>query len=219
MGCDDILSVGENKWVCSECAPYFAIREYNKCQVCGRIIYHSGKCRVCNSEKLFFDKGYSVYEYKLAVRDAIRRFKYRGMYRYGEYLGNVMARYAQININEKYDYVTAVPLYLGKYKKRGYNQAELLARIVAKSLGCSYKELLVRHTNTIPQSGLDKKQRNLNIKSAFSAIENVDIKDKSILIIDDIFTSGATINECSKVLKKNNALKVDFFALSCRSED
>ena len=219
IGCDKILKSGESKWVCDDCSYHFEIRDYRKCEICGRIIYHRGKCRICNSEKVYFDKGYSVFEYKEAVRNAIREFKYRGMFRYGKYLGEIMADNAADNINTEFDYVTAVPLHPKRYRGRGYNQSEILAKAVAKALGVEYRKLLVRCVNTKPQNSLDRKERLKNIKGAFSIKDNVSVENKNILIIDDIFTTGSTVNECSRILKNNRALRVEFFALSCRSED
>lgn len=219
IGCGEILKAGNNRWVCDDCRYHFEIRDYKKCNVCGRIIYHRGNCRICNSEKIYFDKGYSVFEYKEAVRNAIREFKYKGMFRYGEFFGKIMAEYAKNNIKTKFDYVTAVPLHCKRYRSRGYNQSEILAKAVAEALGAEYKELLIRHINTKPQNSLDRKERIKNIKGAFLIKDEISVANKNILIIDDIFTTGSTVNECSKVLKSNKASKVEFFALSCRSED
>lgn len=219
MGCDEILSIGEGKWLCEKCMPQFEIKEYKRCSICGRIIYHNGKCRVCNSEKIYFDKGYSLFEYKNSVRNAVRQFKYKSMKSYGKYLGNLMSDYAVSIISMKFDYVTAVPLHRKRLKSRGYNQAEILAKTVAKELNAEYKDIIVRHINTKPQNNLGKAERQKNIKNAFSLNKDVSVKDKTILLIDDIFTTGSTINECSKVLKKNKAARVEFLTLSCRSED
>lgn len=219
MGCNKILNINESKWICNKCMPQFELKEYIRCSVCGRIIYHSGKCRVCNSEKIYFDKGYSLLEYKDSVRNAVRQFKYKNMKSYGKYFGDLMSDYAVSKINIKFDYVTAVPLHRKRLKSRGYNQAEILAKLVAIKLNTEYKKLIVRDINTKPQNSLKKAERQKNIKNAFSLNKGISVKDKTILIIDDIFTTGSTINECSKVLKKNNAARVEFFALSCKSED
>lgn len=219
VGCGCVLKHGGNVWVCDDCRYHFEIRDYKKCSKCGRILYHMGKCRVCNSEKQYFDKGHTLFEYKEAVRYGIREFKYKGMFRYGKFFGELMAEYANKNLKTKFDYVTSVPLHNKRYKSRGYNQSEILAKIVAKNINFQYKNIIERCINTTPQSKLNKKQRFENIKGAFNLKSNVCVKDKNILIIDDIFTSGSTINECSKVLKKNGAGTIEFLTLSCRSED
>ncbi len=219
VGCGKILSITGDKWVCDECGDSFEISDGKRCEKCGRIIYHRGSCRVCSSKKTYFDKGYSVFEYKDAVRSGIMDFKYRGMFRYGKFLGRIMAEYAENNIKSNFDYVTAVPLHSARYRKRGYNQSEILARYAAKSLGVEYKNILVRSVNTKPQNSLGSKERLENIKGAFSVKKNVSVDGKRILIVDDIFTTGSTINECSKILKQNKAAGVEIFTLSCKSED
>ena len=219
IGCNEILKVNDKENFCSKCLPQFQIKEVRRCNICGRIIYHSGNCRGCNSNNFYFTKGYSVFEYKDAVRDSVRIFKYRGLFCNGKVIGKIMAEYAINNIELDYDYVTAVPLHPKRYRSRGYNQSEILAKIVAKAINVQYCRLLERHINTEPQNSLSKKERTKNIKGAFRLKKNVNIENKKILIIDDIFTTGSTINECSKVLKKNKALFVDFFAFSCLGED
>lgn len=219
VGCNEILGVMDENEFCPQCLPEFQLKEHRRCEICGRIIHHYGNCRVCNSSKLYFDKGYSVFEYKDAVRDGVRNFKYKGLYHNGKILGGIMADYAQKNINSDYDYVTAVPLHTKRLRCRGYNQSVILAKIVAKALNVKYCNLIKRHINTEPQNSLNKKERAENIKDAFMLKKGVNVENKRILIIDDIFTTGSTINECSKILKKNKATKVDFFTFSCRGED
>ena len=219
IGCGELIGIDGDHWLCNKCREQFEIKEHRRCKVCGRIIHHRGNCRICNSDKVYFDKGYVVFEYKDAVRKAVMDFKYRNMFRYGEFFGNIMADYAKENINEHFDFITAVPLHYKRKMSRGYNQSEILAKAIAKNLNINYKKLIVRKTNTKPQNSLNKKERLENIKKAFSMNRNVSVDNKNVLIIDDIFTTGSTINECCKVLKKNKAAKVEFFALSCRSDD
>ena len=125
---------------------------------------------------------------------------------YYTYLGSKMTEYYFEYIMESYDYITAVPIHKKKLKVRGYNQAELLAEYISEQINIPYCTILKRTVNTKPQNALSKKERVTNIKNAFSLIDNIDIKNKSILIVDDIFTTGTTINECCKVLKKAGAL-------------
>lgn len=218
ISCNEILSIGQ-EWLCDKCAPGFEKTEHRRCKICGRIVYHNGNCRTCNSNKLYFDNGYSVFEYKGNVRNGIRNFKYKGLYSYGRYFGKIMSDYAKCNMDIKFDYVTAVPLHRKRLSDRGYNQSKILAKFVAKSINVEYKDLLIRKVNTIPLNSLGRKERMENIKGAFAINPNVSVENKYILIIDDIYTTGSTINECCKVLKKNHAAMVEFFTLSCTSED
>lgn len=220
ISCNEILSF-KKKWLCSKCQCDFEAKEHKRCKICGRIIYHNGNCRACNSSKRYFDKGHSVFEYKDSVRNGIMNFKYKGLYSYGEFFGKAMADYAldYVIADMDFDYVTAVPLHYNRLKGRGYNQSEILAKAVAKAIGSEYKKLLERHIDTKALNSLGKNDRLREIKGAFVLKKGVSVEGKNILVIDDIYTTGTTINECCKVLKKNKAAVTDFFTLSCRSED
>lgn len=219
IGCGELLDIDKDEWLCTECAADFSVPEGYRCESCGRLIEHKGKCHDCKDNKIYFDKGYCVLDYRDKVRNAILSFKYHNKRRYAKYFGSVLSDYADKNIVFKYDYVTAVPLHKKRFKERGYNQSELIARILAENIGSVYKELLIRQRATLPQNILNKKQRQHNIKNAFISAENTDIEGKGILVVDDIFTTGTTINECCRVLKQNGAYQVDFIALSSRSNE
>lgn len=217
IGCTKLLDIDEDPWLCTECARDFGETEGYRCESCGRLMDRKGKCSDCSGGNIYFDKGYCVLDYKGAVRDAILRYKYKNKFRYAKYFGSVMSQYAIRNFLLGYDYVTAVPLHKTRFKERGYDQAMLIARILAKSIGSKYKRLLIRQRATVPQNSLNKKQRQKNIKNAFKTMDNVNIKGKRILVVDDIFTTGATMNECCRMLRKSGAYKIDFIALSSRS--
>ena len=113
-------------------------------------------------------------------------------------------------ILEKYDIIIPVPMYRKKEKRRGYNQTALIARKIAKA----YKNLvydgksLQKIKDTKMQSSLDKTERRKNIKNAYKVINQQKIKDKKIILLDDIYTTGSTVNECSKVLKQSGAKEI-----------
>lgn len=96
--------------------------------------------------------------------------------------------------------VTAIPLFPAKKRERGYNQAALLARRVGSELGIPYIPLLARVRSTLPQTSLSRKERRENVKGAFSCIEGARLQGKRILLVDDIFTTGSTMREASRVL-------------------
>lgn len=219
MGCSTFISIDKDAYLCDICYKDFQREFDNACQICGRNIQHKGRCLSCNTAKLHFDKGYSVLVYKNSVREAILKFKYKGKFNYAQYLGKILCSYCTTNSIDGYDYITAVPLHKDRYKQRGYNQAKLLGKILAKHTNTPYKDLLIRYKNTLPQNALNKSQREKNIKNSFGLINNINLHSKNILIVDDIFTTGSTINECAKILKKNGANSVDFICLSCQSND
>lgn len=218
MSCNTLLNYNTKIELCDNCAKDFNPYRGNRCITCDRPIDNTGECSICKSEKIYFEKGYCVYPYAGAVRNTILNFKFKNMALYYTYLGSKMTEYYFEYIMESYDYITAVPIHKKKLKLRGYNQAELLAEYISEQINIPYCTILKRTVNTKPQNALSKKERVTNIKNAFSLIDNIDIKNKSILIVDDIFTTGTTINECCKVLKKAGAFKVDFLSLSAKIE-
>lgn len=113
------------------------------------------------------------------------------------------------DISNKNYILVPVPLDKQKLKKRGFNQAELLAKDMGSYLNFPIKKgCLIKIKKTFPQVGLDNRSRKDNLKSAFAIKEKEAVKNKNILLIDDVFTSGATLNECAKVLKRAGAKQV-----------
>ena len=112
-------------------------------------------------------------------------------------------------IIKTYDIILPVPISKKRYKKRGYNQTELIAREIRKKTdielvtNCLYKE-----KNNVPQSTLNKEDRIENVKNAYIIKNSKIIKDKRVIIFDDIYTTGSTVNECSKLLKQNNVKEI-----------
>lgn len=108
------------------------------------------------------------------------------------------------DFNCKIDYIVSVPMHLSKLRKRGYNQSFLLANDLAKITGIDFiKDLLIKVKNTKRQVGLNISKRKTNLKDSFSVKDKYKdiIRGKNILIIDDVFTTGSTINECARILK------------------
>lgn len=106
---------------------------------------------------------------------------------------------------EMYDIMIVVPISRQRHKERGYNQSYLIAKEIAKIIKIPITcKVLYKTKNTAPQSSLNKKQREENAKGAYNISHNIDkIKNKRILLLDDIYTTGNTVNECAKVLIKN----------------
>jgi ComF family protein len=107
------------------------------------------------------------------------------------------------------DYIIGIPISSGRMKERGYNQTELIAKELGRILSVEYlPNALVKIKETEHQINLSKIERKNNVKDSFKFADKYDVKGKRVLLVDDIFTTGATVNECSKVLKKANAKKV-----------
>ncbi|MDR0913693.1 MAG: ComF family protein [Oscillospiraceae bacterium] len=104
--------------------------------------------------------------------------------------------------------VTAVPLHKSSEAERGYNQSRLLAKSAARFLNFPYKDLLVKHTQNRCQHSLKRHERVINVQNVYSAAKNADVAGKTILLIDDIVTTGSTLGECAKVLLAAGAKRV-----------
>ena len=119
------------------------------------------------------------------------------------------------NVTKKYDYIICVPMYIKKKKKRGYDQAELIAEELSKLCNIPIeKGNLIRTKNTLAQSKVSFEDRAKNVKGVFKVLNPDKIKNKNILLIDDIYTTGNTINYCGKALKQAGANNICYFTLA-----
>jgi len=149
----------------------------------------------------------SPFVYENKIRDAIHRFKFGGETDLVKFFGKETAETIDKEFGDvKFDVVTCVPQTKRKHRKRGYNQSALLAEEIAKQLSLPYDELLLIKTReTADQHHLKGKERIKNLKDAFTADNPDSVRDKTILLVDDIKTTGATLNECRKALLKAGA--------------
>lgn len=158
--------------------------------------------------------------YRDKVRDSILRFKFKNATHYTTYYGKLLAECIAKSLSGKYDYITWVPLSEKRLKKRGYDQAMLLAMATALELGDVALELL-RKTIDIPaQSGIDAhEKRRANVSGAYEVIDPELVRNKRILIIDDVVTTGSTLSECARVLHMEGAESVVCAALATAEKD
>ncbi len=130
------------------------------------------------------------------------------------YLINQFLESAPLKIRT-YDCLVPIPLSSARFRERSYNQSELLARLLSKTHGISLSEKnLIRIRHTPNQALLRKKERWTNIQGAFRIKNPLSFKNKSVLLLDDLLTTGATVSEAAKALKENGALSVDVLTLS-----
>ena len=172
------------------------------CLRCGKQLLQGGMyCRECAEGEHVFVRGRSLYQYD-SCAEAIYRFKYGGRREYGDYFGQEIA----VGLGDfirgvSPDALVPIPLHKKRFRKRGYNQAKALAVAVSRYTGVPVENnLLVRVKNTRPLKQLNPKERQNNLKKAFKLTEN-DVKLKTIVLIDDIYTSGSTVDEAARTLK------------------
>ena len=167
----------------------------------------SGYCAICRHRERHFDRVRSVFAYQGAPRRAIYRLKYGN----ARYLAPYLAAYlSDLYLSDPIavDLVVAVPLHRDRYRTRGYNQAHLLAQDLSARLLLEYKpEALSKTRNTQTQTSLSLKDRQENLHGAFAADKEC-VHGKSVLVIDDVLTTGATMSEVALTLKKAGAVHV-----------
>lgn len=192
-----------------------------KCRICGKpftieMDLEDSVCLECISKKFCFDKAISIFVYDDFSKKMILKFKHSDATYFSEIFANWMYRVSILEI-ESSDLIIPVPIHLLKRFKRKYNQSELLAQKINKISGIVYEpRILKKIKQTLAQEGLSGNRRRKNVIGSFGVDEKYKhlLKDKRILLIDDVFTTGSTVNECSKILKKHLAKEVIVLTLA-----
>ena len=194
--------------LCDECLKSVVANDKAICQNCGRKVSSAVEyCERCSDYKRYVDLSRSLFIYSGSTRELIKRLKYDGDGYIADGFSDSLAKKAVAEI-PAFDIITCVPMTKAKQKKRGYNQSELLAEKVAKRLCVDFKILLEKTCETASQVGLKTEERIKNLDGTFSVIDNSEISGKSVLIVDDVMTTGATSECMAKTLKKAGATKV-----------
>lgn len=191
---------------CVFCRELLTKNESGFCRECGKSLpFTEGAHSVITGE--FFDKCCAPMYYQDSVRSAFIRYKFNGQMEYSGLFAQLMVDTIKDELGDDFDYVTWVPLSLTGRLKRGYSQTHLLAKDISKLLGVEMRCTLLKIRHTKKQSSIkEPEERKANVLGAFRAIR--DVKGKKILLIDDIYTTGATMSECARCLKTAGAEKV-----------
>ncbi len=212
--CDGIVREAGEK-ICLSCLGKLKLLTPPWCLCCGKKLSEETEyCPECRETKQPFARGRMLYEYQSAA-PGIYRFKYGGRREYADFFGEQAALYLGDFIRSVTPQaLIPIPLHKKRERKRGYNQAELLAEAIGRRMGVPVlRRALVRTRNTVPLKCLNPLERQNNLKRAFKIARN-DVKLKTIIIIDDIYTTGSTIKEAARVLKQAGAEKVYFITLA-----
>ncbi|MCH5162577.1 MAG: ComF family protein [Clostridiales bacterium] len=184
----------------------------NYCRLCGRHKVGIGDyCGTCSEMSLHFDQARSSVMYSDNAKKTVHRLKYGSAAYLARHLGEFMLD-TLFSTDWTFDCFTYVPMYPRKQKKRGYNQAELLAKAVAEHTTTPCMTILEKTVDTPNQARLTREERMKNIAGAFKAVTR---PPEHVVLIDDVMTTGSTLSECAKVLKKAGAKNV--FALTFAS--
>ena len=167
---------------------------------------------VCRESQVNFDSTYSFGSYDGALQQLIQLFKYGKIETLAGPLSKLLLRAAPLN--EQFDAIIPMPLHWRKRWQRGFNQTELLARPVAKRYGLRLSKALGRTRYTQPQAGLTDTERRKNLKGSFVVRRPDEVRGRRILLIDDVFTTGATLRSATKILKEAGATRVTALTLA-----
>lgn len=196
------------EYFCDECKDTLPLIKDNFCLHCGRkTIVSENYCSTCKNNLTNIDLGRSVFDYKPPIKKLIGNFK---NYEY-QYLANLFCDYMAKLVNQCFtsiDVITFVPMTNKAKKKRGFNQAELLAKGLQERCNVPSEKLVEKAKETKHQKTLTKKQRQNNLLDAFKVIDKSKVVGKEILIVDDVTTTGNTLESIAYKLKKAKAKKV-----------
>ncbi len=197
--------IKEDEIICNECFEEIMrlIIKEPFCKRCGKEKKYNHKC-----EKIFkFDEIIPLFHYRGKILDLIHNYKYKRMIKISKILIPLLKNRIE-KIEEKYDFIISVPLHPARKRERGFDQSEIFCNEIAKKLKIPYiKNGIYRIRYTVPQAKIKEEEKRINnIKGAFKV--DLDLKDKKIIIFDDVLTTGATLNELSEILKERGALKI-----------
>ncbi len=215
-------------YVCRACrATYTPIRP-PLCRRCGMLFKSrsgtSHLCGACLNKPGHFTMARAVGVYEQVLMEVVHHFKYRGKIQLARPLGRCLfAEFMRHWGLQAVDVIVPVPLHLKRFRRRGFNQAYLLVkewRQLASALGngqAAFKidpQILERHRRTAPQSGLGRKQRQANLRKAVTVAKAERVQGKHALVVDDVYTTGATAEECARTLLSRGAERVDILTLA-----
>lgn len=172
-------------------------------------------CHDCRNTLHYYDKGASLWVHKAPVSTSVYQFKYHNQRIYGAYYAKELLKCHAHTIKAwNPDIIIPIPLHIKRKKKRGYNQSELLAKEIGKRLQIPvFAKMIVRVRNTRPQKQVKHSERRSNIRNAFS-LSQAFRPVKTVLLIDDIYTTGNTINEAARILWEAGVQNIYFLTIS-----
>ncbi|MBR4759857.1 MAG: ComF family protein [Lachnospiraceae bacterium] len=208
--CDGLLKKRE-QIVCSRCEKNLPYVMEPYCMKCGKALEDEGDdlCPDCRRITHDFVRCRSVFVYEDRMKSAMYRFKYGGRKEYAKAFADLTVRHLGDWIRQiGPDAVISVPLHKSRMRKRGYNQAGLFAKALSERLGLVCREdLVIRSKKTLPQKNLSRSERQKNLKKAFKIRQN-DVKLGTVLLIDDIYTTGSTMDALAQTFSEAGAKSV-----------
>jgi competence protein ComFC len=210
--CGANVRAGEH--LCNQCEPKVVRIVAPFCQKCSEpfegAISHEFMCANCAHRTIHFDAAVAAYRSRGIVRQIIHDFKYRRQI----YLRQLVARWLRSALDDarlrdcQFDIIVPVPLHPARQRERGFNQAGLLAELLSARISIQSKPALERIRYTTTQTALDRAERMENLHNAFRLRKKMDVRGLRVLLIDDVLTTGSTLSECARILKRAGAISV-----------
>lgn len=202
-----------DRYICIDCQKKLKKIMPPLCIKCSKPIDYASECLCpdCAVYEKSFETAKAPFSYEGIVKDSIYSYKYYNKPYFYKFFAACLLNYMKENDYTSFDYITSVPLHRSKMRTRGYNQSELLAKHLSRELSIPYADALKRTVKTPKQSQQSKDERRKNLKGAFAVkfpLRNENIKNSRVLLVDDVYTTGSTADECSKVLLDFGVSKV-----------
>lgn len=198
------------------------------CGFCGKICkkHLCKKCEIAikkheinlirKSKNKYFDEILCIFKYKDSIRNTIIKYKFQNKaYLYKTFSKIILKNKKICGFLKKYDIIIPVPISKKRKQRRGYNQSCLIATEIAKftNLKCQNR-CLIKRRHTVEQSKLDKNQRRLNVQGVYEVINKEILFNKDVILLDDIYTTGNTVNECARILKQTGVKKIGVLTIA-----
>ncbi len=217
--CGDTVQAVAELMLCQACLAELTFIRSPLCPCCGKELALSGNedhfCAACLKKTPDFDRARSFVHYKPPARTLLHRLKFNGDTGAAATLVKAIVPGDKMKSKREYDLIIPVPLHPSRLKSRGLNQSLILARLLfPEELEKIVPTALVRLKNTLAQTGLDGAARRKNLKGAFATDPSVEARNKKIVLVDDVYTTGTTVTECARTLKRAGAAVVDIVTIA-----
>ena len=214
--CDRTLI--KDEYICPFCKPKIKYPSGATCMKCSKPLPDENRlyCHDCSRKRSEYERGFAVFGYE-QINESLYRFKYGGRPEYaGFYAASAWQRYGRVLESLGIEAYIPVPIHKKRFDKRGYNQAHEFAKCLSKYSGVQVvDDIVIRSKNTAPLKKLGADERQKNLKKAFKLTKN-DVNFKKVCIVDDIYTTGATVNTMAGMLKSAGVEKVYFLSVAIR---
>lgn len=207
--------------LCAACFDAITTDAHASCPRCAQTVgphaHTADGCSECRPQSLAFERAFRLGEYDGRLHDAVLRLKYESGEGLADCLGRAFAECRGADLRAaNVDLVVPVPLHWWRRWQRGYNQSEAVARELAAGIGVPFERALRRARWTPQQLQPSREARRANVKGAFLVRKGATVAGKSLLLVDDVMTTGSTLHECARVLKSAGAARVSIAVLARR---